>query len=146
MNGNQGNNGYYDPNVNQQFNGQQQYNQPANNRFIKPKNIALCIILSIVTCGIYGWVWLYSLTEDLKAIKGDPNATSGGMVILLTIVTCNIYGWFWLYKQGSTIDELKVRRGLAPDNTAILYIILAIIGLSIVDYALMQDEINKLVS
>lgn len=58
---------------------------------IEQRNIALCIILSIVTCGIYGLYWIYKLTEDVNKLTGDPNATSGGMVILLGIITCNIY-------------------------------------------------------
>ena len=61
---------------------------------IKKRNIAVCIILSIVTCGIYGLYWLYQLTEDTNALTGDANATSGGMVILLSIVTCSIYLWY----------------------------------------------------
>lgn len=67
---------------------------------IEQRNIALCIILSIITCGIYGLYWIYKLTEDVNTLKGDPNATSGGIVILLGIITCGIYMWYWLYKQG----------------------------------------------
>lgn len=58
---------------------------------IEQRNIALCIILSIITCGIYGLYWIYKLTEDVNTLKGDPNATSGGIVILLGIITCGIY-------------------------------------------------------
>lgn len=54
---------------------------------IEQRNIALCIILSIITCGIYGLYWIYKLTEDVNTLKGDPNATSGGIVILLGIIT-----------------------------------------------------------
>lgn len=67
---------------------------------IEQRNIALCIILSIITCGIYGLYWIYKLTEDVNTLKGDPNATSGGIVILLGIITCGIYMWYWLYKAG----------------------------------------------
>lgn len=104
---------------------------------IEQRNIALCIILSFVTCGIYGLYWIYKLT-------GDPNATSGGMVILLGIITCNIYMWYWLYKQGDAIDQVKASRGLPSGNSGILYLILAIFGLGIVSYALMQNELNQL--
>ena len=31
---------------------------------MKEKNIALCIILSIFTCGIYGIIWFISMTDD----------------------------------------------------------------------------------
>ena len=48
-------------------------------------------------CGIYGLYWIYKLTEDVNTLKGDPNATSGGIVILLGIITCGIYMWYWLY-------------------------------------------------
>lgn len=111
---------------------------------IEQRNIALCIILSIVTCGIYGWYWIYKLTEDVNKLTGDPNATSGGMVILLSIITCNIYMWYWLYKQGDAIDQVKASRGLPSGNSGILYLILAIFGLGIVSYALMQNELNQL--
>lgn len=111
---------------------------------IEQRNIALCIILSIVTCGIYMWYWIYKLTEDVNKLTGDPNATSGGMVILLSIITCNVYMWYWLYKQGDAIDQVKASRGLPSGNSGILYLILAIFGLGIVSYALMQNELNQL--
>ena len=95
---------------------------------IEQRNIALCIILSIVTCGIYMWYWIYKLTEDVNKLTGDPNATSGGMVILLSIITCNVYMWYWLYKQGDAIDQVKASRGLPSGNSGILYLILAIFG------------------
>lgn len=111
---------------------------------IEQRNIALCIILSIITCGIYGLYWIYKLTEDVNTLKGDPNATSGGIVILLGIITCGIYMWYWLYKQGDNLDQIKASRGLPAGNSGILYLILAIVGLSIVSYALMQNELNQL--
>lgn len=111
---------------------------------IEQRNIALCIILSIVTCGIYGLYWIYKLTEDVNKLKGDPNATSGGIVILLGIVTCGIYMWYWLYKQGDNLDQIKASRGLPSSSSGLLYLILAIVGLSIVSYALMQNELNQL--
>lgn len=129
------NNGAVPPQAPQQFPG----GSP-----IEQRNIALCIILSIVTCGIYGLYWIYKLTEDVNKLKGDPNATSGGIVILLGIVTCGIYMWYWLYKQGDNLDQIKASRGLPSSSSGLLYLILAIVGLSIVSYALMQNELNQL--
>ena len=105
---------------------------------------SFCIILSIITCGIYGLYWIYKLTEDVNTLKGDPNATSGGIVILLGIITCGIYMWYWLYKQGDNLDQIKASRGLPAGNSGILYLILAIVGLGIISYALMQNELNQL--
>ena len=138
---------YQQPSYQQSGYQQPNYQQPAPaGRVVAPKNLVLCIVLALVTCGIYGYYWLYCLTEDVNALSGEPGATSGGMVILLTIVTCGIYAWFWLYKQGSRIDQIKAARGIPSSNSGIIYLVLAIFGLGIVSYALMQNEINKLVA
>ena len=106
---------------------------------IEGKSIAVTIILSIVTCGIYGLVWLCYLNDSMNKLAGEKNYTSSGMVILLTIVTCGIYSWYWTYKMGEKNDKIKGESG----SSTILFLVLAIFGLSIVDYAIMQDTINK---
>ena len=53
---------------------------------IPERNIVVCIILSLVTCGLYTYYWLYVLNEDLRTYTGNKNGTSGGMVILLTLI------------------------------------------------------------
>lgn len=111
---------------------------------IKSRDIAVCIILSIVTCGIYGIYWLVCLVDDLNVASGRVGDTSGGMVVLLTIVTCGIYGMYWAYKAGEKIAYVKQRStGVTGGNDSVLYLILSIVGFSIVVYALLQSELNK---
>lgn len=108
------------------------------------RSIGVCIILSIITCGIYGLYWLYCMAEDLNRISGK-NDTSGGVVVLLSIVTCSIYLWFWLYQAGDKINMAKAQRGAAGDSSnGILYLVLGIFGFSIISYALIQNELNNL--
>lgn len=108
------------------------------------RSIGVCIILSIITCGIYGWYWLYCMAEDLNRISGK-NDTSGGVVVLLSIITCGIYGWFWLYQAGEKINIAKAQRGIGGDSSnGILYLVFGIIGWSIISYALIQNELNNL--
>ena len=38
---------------------------------INKRNLAVSIILSIVTCGIYGIYWFVVLTDDAKNVSGD---------------------------------------------------------------------------
>ena len=110
---------------------------------IKQRNIGICILLSIVTCGIYGLYWFVVLTDDINQESGETDATSGGMSLLITIVTCNIYGWFWAYKMGEKIDAIKTKNGQPAGNSSILFLLLQLCGLGIVSYAIMQDTINK---
>ncbi len=138
----------------QQNYGQQNYGQPVygqqnygGNQFMNPqyktRSIALCIIFSIITCGIYAWYWLYKINEEVNDLAGEPNATSGGLVILFSIITCNIYMWFWLYKMGDRVGVIKQKMNRPAGSDSVLYLILAIFGLNIVAFALMQDAINS---
>ena len=67
---------------------------------ITKRNLATCIILSIVTCGIYSLYWFIVITDDAKNASNDVSGASGGTALLLSIVTCGIYGIYWAYKQG----------------------------------------------
>lgn len=111
---------------------------------IKERNIAVSILLSIVTCGIYDIYWFICLSDDVNTASGEIG-TSGAMAFLFSLITCGIYGLFWMYKQGEKIDHIKERRGMSGGYSGVLYLVLAVFGLSIVSYALMQNELNKLV-
>ena len=106
---------------------------------IERRSIPLSVILTIVTCGLYGLYWIIKLNDEINQLAGEPNATSSGMVILLSIVTCGIYEFYWLYKMGERGDKIKG----VNSSSGILYIVIAILGLSIVDLCLIQDTVNK---
>lgn len=110
---------------------------------VKERNIVVCIILSIITCGVYGIFWFVSLTDDTNTLSGDYK-TSGGMAFLFTIITCGLYSLYWMYRQGDKIDQAKANRGIPSSNSGIFYLILSVIGLGIVSYCLMQNEVNQL--
>lgn len=109
------------------------------------RNIVVCILLSIVTCGIYGLYWIYRLVNELNTASGHPQDTSGGLVILFSIITCGIYGIYWYYKAGEKVAEIRRRQtGAADNSTAILYLVLALFGFGIVNDCLIQSELNNL--
>lgn len=114
---------------------------------IQRRSIAMCIILSLVTCGIYGIYWFVVLTDDANTLLPDNkglNNTSGGVAFLLSLVTCGIYGLYWAYKQGEKIDEVKTARGIMSSNSGIIYLLLTIFGFGIIAEALMQNELNSM--
>lgn len=59
---------------------------------MRERGVAVSIILTIVTCGIYGIYWFICLTNEVEAASEDRTMASGGAAFLLTIVTCGIYG------------------------------------------------------
>ena len=112
---------------------------------ITKRNLATCIILSIVTCGIYSLYWFIVVTDDAKNVSNDVEGASGGTALLLSIITCNIYGFYWAYKQGERLDNARYMRAMAGGgNSNILFLLLQIFGLGIVNYIIMQDILNKI--
>ena len=109
---------------------------------VQQRNIALCVILSLVTCGIYGLYWFVCMTDDTNTVANEEG-TSGVMALVLTLVTCGLYGLYWAYKCGDKLDKAKADRGMPASNGGVLYLILYIFG-GIIAYALIQNELNKL--
>ena len=107
------------------------------------RSVGVAILLSIVTCGIYGYYWLYKLLCTHYRINNQPN--NAGMDIVLYIVTCGLYGIYLGYKMGKLESTTHHVMGAPPRDDSILYLILNIFGLWIVVYAILQSNINTLV-
>lgn len=108
---------------------------------IQPRSLVTAIVLSIVTCGIYGIYWFVCLTNEMNKLSGKPNDTNGGTAFLFSIITCGIYTYYWAYKMGEKRDMIARENG----SSNILYLLLSFFGLGIVVYCLLQDTINKVI-
>ena len=88
------------------------------------RSLGKYILLTIVTCGVYGFIFLYQLAQDVnKMCEGDNESTAGlGMFLLLTYVTCGIYAYIWYYKLGNRLANNAPRYGLTfqENGTTIL--------------------------
>ncbi len=107
----------------------------------RERNIALCILFSIITCGIYAIYWMIVLNDDILDALNE-NGTSGGMVFILSLVTCGIYGLYWIYQMGQRVDRLGQMTGKTTSNTGLLYLLISFLGFSLVIYAIIQNELN----
>lgn len=109
------------------------------------RNIAMCVILDIVTCGIYGIYWFVCMVDELNNAAQDSQSTSGIAVFLLGLVTCGIYTLYWYYKAGEKVNEARALRGMSADsNNSILYLILGLFGFGIINFCLIQNELNQM--
>ncbi|MBD3920541.1 DUF4234 domain-containing protein [Paenibacillus sp. PR3] len=110
---------------------------------VTQRNIAVSIILTLITCGIYGIYWFIVLTNDVGKLSGDHNFT-GGKHFLLTLVTCGIWSYVWAYQVGKQVQEAQRQRGMIASDNSILYLVLNFFGLGIVTYAIVQLDVNRL--
>ena len=110
---------------------------------IQKREIVTCILLTFLTCGIYGIVWFINLTDDVAYLSEDPEF-SGAKAFLFTIITCGIYSFFWAYKLGKDIQIAQTKRNLPATDNSTLFIILNLFGLSIVTHCLAQEQVNNM--
>ncbi len=65
------------------------------------------IVLTLITCGIYHWIFLYFLVQDVNLVCDGDESTTPGLLcfIIFSLLTCGIYGWYWYYRLGNRIAE-----------------------------------------
>ncbi len=105
--------------------------------------IAFGIILTIVTCGIYGLIWQYKQMAVLNAWLGRDDF-SFGVWLLLSIVTCGVFAVYYEYKMAKGIIEIQEDNQMRVSNDLpLICVVLSLFGLSLVSLAIQQSEINK---
>lgn len=117
---------------------------PQSRPTVTNRSIVVAILLSVITCGIYGIIWFISLVNDVNTVCNDEKSNqSGGIVFLLTLITCGIYGLIWFYQAGKRMNVAGSKYGFQIADNSILYLVLGLLGFSIVDYCLVQSDLNK---
>ena len=115
-----------------------------NNNEVKlpERNIVVCILLSLITCGIYGIYWFIVMTDESNVVSDDQTA-SGGMAFLFTIITCGIYFYYWNYKMGQKLHQAGQKYNKPIGDNSIVYLLLSIFGLGIINYCIIQSDLNR---
>lgn len=124
------------PQPQQQYAGQQQYAQqpapaPMGYAPIKTdRGVIGWLLLSIVTCGIYSYYFLYCLARDINVMCQDDGDSTPGLAafILLSFVTCGFYGLYWYYKIGNRLQANAPRYGLMFQENGTTVLMWQIVG------------------
>lgn len=95
------------------------------------RSLIAYIVLSIVTCGIYGYWFVYSIARDLNMMCEGDGEKTGGLVayILLSFFTCGIYNIWWLYKIGNRLQRNAPRYGLMMQENGTTILMWYIFGI-----------------
>lgn len=105
---------------------------------IKQRNIVTCIILSLVTCGIYSIYWLIMLAKEAVSVK---DATDSGILEIVLMLFLPFLGFFMAEKK---FAEGCAAKGITHSDNSVLYLILGLLGLGIVSACMLQNDLNKL--
>lgn len=109
---------------------------------LRNRSPAIVLILTLITCGLYGLVWMWQVGNELKEELrlSDQNP---GLDVVLTILTATIWGYVVVYRYARQTAEAQSRAGVPPNDLSLAAVILAVVGLWFVSFALLQIELNK---
>lgn len=107
----------------------------------KNRSIITYVIINFFTLGIFGYYWLYSICKDVYE-SGVDDRFKPGRTLLLTIFTFGIYGIYWAYKMGDICKKIGEGNGVIVEDYSIFYLLLALIGLQIINMIMIQSTLN----
>lgn len=108
---------------------------------VNKRKIGICVLLSIVTFGIYHIYWEYLLVKNTRAIQKDDSSCTGEMLCLVFVP---FYSLFWWFTRGKIVKDKFAEHGYSAIGNENAYLILSIFGLAIVSMAIMQNDFNSL--
>lgn len=90
----------------------------------KVRSTGMCILLFIVTLGIYGWFWYYNSAEEMKRHSGEG---IGGVLALILGIFVTIA---MVFVSPHEVGKLYERRGQHPPVSALtgLWVLLPLVG------------------
>ena len=104
---------------------------------IKKRSVALAIVFSIITCGLYAIYWFVCLTNDTNRLS--KYETAGGVAAwFFNFLTCGIYSFYWHYMLGKKVGDIE-----KGSSSGVLYLVLSFFGLGIIAWALAQSALNR---
>lgn len=105
-------------------------NQNNGGRLQDDRSLVSYILLSIITCGIYSWYFIYKMAHDINIACEEDGDSTMGLVgfILLSFITCGIYGIIWEYQMGNRLHKNGPRYGFEFEENGTTVLMWSIFG------------------
>ena len=104
---------------------------------IEKRNIATCVVLSLVTCGIYQIFWVIKVAKEAVSVKDPQDNALAEILLMLFLPFVGCYLAEKKFYEGAT------NMGVQVADNSVLYLVLGLFGLGIVNVALIQNDLNK---
>lgn len=106
------------------------------------RGLVVTLLLTFVTCGIWGLVVQYLMGVELNRHRGKEEVNPG-LDLLLSVVTCGLWMIFVMYRYPKVLHEITLDEELPPVDVSLPCILLTIFGFGIVALLILQDALNK---
>ena len=107
----------------------------------RPRSIALCMLLFVVTFGFYGWYWAFKTQEEIKQHSGEG---LGGVLGLVIWILLSFISAFVIPSEIGKMDTLEGRRPLVTGWTGLWLVPFGIFLIpAIVWFVKVQGALNR---
>ena len=98
------------------------------------RSMVKMVLLSIITCGIYGIYAMTMITNDVNALAPEKKKTMHYcmMAFVFSWLTCGIYPLIWNHKMSNKVGEILKDRGIAYSFSASDFWLWEVLGSCIV--------------
>ena len=104
--------------------------------------IAKHIFLSVITCGIWLFVWIFHVTKNLNKVQSLEERKPVNELLLCLFLP--FYFVYWLYKNAEYVEFYGAEKGVTVNKISILCFIIGFFC-PLLSTILMQDKINQIV-
>jgi len=111
--------------------------------FIGEKRAPITVILlSLISCGIYGIWWMYTIGKEINAALGAEEVNP--MLAIFAII-CPPIIFYYIYTIDKGLEKLAPARGVAYSSNFMLWIVTMLLGVGTLIFEFQaQDTLNTI--
>ncbi len=119
-------------------------------RIPSERSLALVLLLSLATCGIYYLYWMYATAQETDEFLGEPASIPPIVHVLLYIFTGTLWGFAFDILTAQKVARMQQRVGMPSTDNTILYLVFDLLGagpyygLGIVTTLMEQNSLNEI--
>ena len=103
------------------------------------RNVGSCIILTIMTGGIFGIIWLVKICKDLGRLHGDENPVGSEVLMYLLVPFYSVY---WAYEKGKQMFVDSQKRGGKLTDRKYIYLFMNLMFMQLFTLGFIQTQLN----
>lgn len=105
------------------------------------EDITACVLISVMTLGLYQLVWLHRLCKKVKLLAGEPKDSKKELAMIALVP---FYLPYWMFTRGKKLSENAKKLNIHLSNNGAFYMLFSLCGLSVFAVAMMQKDFNRI--
>ncbi|MDA0168148.1 DUF4234 domain-containing protein [Solirubrobacter taibaiensis] len=105
------------------------------------RSVGRCVLLLILSCGVWGFAWIYHTTKEVSNKVNNPAPSPAFRTVLYFIPIANLVMWFLAWKD---IEEYCKRARSEDFPMVLFYLLTLLLGFpALFTYPIIQSRMNQ---